>query len=157
MKNRYTELRQRQRQEVNALPIGFAFSDRQFEEMMRGWASTRRKTSTKSTGSAERAATTRKPMRSLSTTRSAGTTQSCRPPSRRTRPGRASSTRCSSASWTTTSTATRWTRRRRWTRWGTRQTRCWPTRASRGALRKPSRRFAGGVMRCRYLHHVQGS
>ena len=37
MKNRYAELRQRQRQEVNALPIGFAFSDRQFEEMMRGW------------------------------------------------------------------------------------------------------------------------
>ena len=37
MKNRYTELRQRQQQEVNALPIGFAFSDRQFEEMMRGW------------------------------------------------------------------------------------------------------------------------
>ena len=37
MKNRYTELRRRQRQEVNALPIGFAFSDRQFEEMMRGW------------------------------------------------------------------------------------------------------------------------
>lgn len=37
MKNRYTELRQKQRQEVNALPIGFAFSDRQFEEMMRSW------------------------------------------------------------------------------------------------------------------------
>ena len=37
MKNRYAELRQRQRQEVNALPIGFAFSDRQFEEMMRSW------------------------------------------------------------------------------------------------------------------------
>ena len=37
MKNRYTGLRQRQQQEVNALPIGFAFSDRQFEEMMRGW------------------------------------------------------------------------------------------------------------------------
>ena len=37
VKNRYAELRQRQRQEVNALPIGFAFSDRQFEEMMRGW------------------------------------------------------------------------------------------------------------------------
>ena len=35
--NKYTELRQRQQQEVNALPIGFAFSDRQFEEMMRGW------------------------------------------------------------------------------------------------------------------------
>ena len=37
MKNRYAELRQKQQQEVNALPIGFAFSDRQFEEMMRGW------------------------------------------------------------------------------------------------------------------------
>ena len=35
--NRYAEMRQRQQQEVNALPIGFAFSNRQFEEMMRGW------------------------------------------------------------------------------------------------------------------------
>ena len=35
--NRYAEMRQRQQQEVNALPVGFAFSNRQFEEMMRGW------------------------------------------------------------------------------------------------------------------------
>ena len=35
--NKYAELRQRQQQEVNALPIGFAFGNRQFEEMMRGW------------------------------------------------------------------------------------------------------------------------
>ena len=34
--NKYAELRQRQQQEVNALPIGFAFGNRQFEEMMRG-------------------------------------------------------------------------------------------------------------------------
>lgn len=35
--NKYSELRQRQQEEVNALPIGFAFSDKQFREMMEGW------------------------------------------------------------------------------------------------------------------------
>ena len=35
--NKYAELRQRQQQETNALPIGFAFGNRQFEEMMWGW------------------------------------------------------------------------------------------------------------------------
>ena len=35
--NRYAELCQRHQQEVNALPIGFAFGNRQFEEMMQGW------------------------------------------------------------------------------------------------------------------------
>ena len=35
--NRYAEMRKRQQEEVNALPIGFAFGNRQFEEMMRGW------------------------------------------------------------------------------------------------------------------------
>lgn len=35
--NRYAEMRQRQQQEVNALPLGFAFSNKQFEEMMQGW------------------------------------------------------------------------------------------------------------------------
>ncbi len=35
--NKYKELRDRQQKEVNALPLGFAFSNRQFEEMMNGW------------------------------------------------------------------------------------------------------------------------
>lgn len=35
--NRYAEMRQRQQQEVNALPLGFAFGNKQFDEMMRGW------------------------------------------------------------------------------------------------------------------------
>ena len=35
--NKYTELRTRQQEEVNALPLGFAFSNSQFDEMMRGW------------------------------------------------------------------------------------------------------------------------
>ena len=35
--NKYKELRDRQQAEVNALPLGFAFSNRQFDEMMRGW------------------------------------------------------------------------------------------------------------------------
>lgn len=35
--NRYAEMRQRQQQEVNALPLGFAFGSKQFDEMMRGW------------------------------------------------------------------------------------------------------------------------
>ena len=35
--NKYAELRSRQQKEVNALPLGFAFSNRQFEEMMKGW------------------------------------------------------------------------------------------------------------------------
>lgn len=35
--NRYAEMRKRQQEEVNALPLGFAFSQKQFEEMMKGW------------------------------------------------------------------------------------------------------------------------
>ena len=37
MMNRYVEIRQRQQQEFNALPLGFAFSNEQFNEMMRRW------------------------------------------------------------------------------------------------------------------------
>lgn len=32
----YQEMRLRQQQEFNALPLGFAFSQEQFDEMMRG-------------------------------------------------------------------------------------------------------------------------
>lgn len=35
--NKYMELKERQQQEVNALPLGFAFSEKQFNEMMVGW------------------------------------------------------------------------------------------------------------------------
>ena len=35
--NKYAELRQRQQEEFNALPLGFAFSQKQFDEMMRDW------------------------------------------------------------------------------------------------------------------------
>lgn len=35
--NEYAELRQRQQAEFNALPLGFAFSRKQFDEMMGGW------------------------------------------------------------------------------------------------------------------------
>ena len=35
--NKYSELRQKQQEEFNALPLGFAFSQKQFDEMMRGW------------------------------------------------------------------------------------------------------------------------
>lgn len=37
MVNRYAELRQRQQEEFNQLPLGFAFSDKQFNEMMKEW------------------------------------------------------------------------------------------------------------------------
>lgn len=33
----YRELRERQQQEVNNFPLGFAFGTKQFEEMMAGW------------------------------------------------------------------------------------------------------------------------
>ena len=33
----YKELRERQQQEVNDFPLGFAFGNKQFEEMMAGW------------------------------------------------------------------------------------------------------------------------
>lgn len=33
----YRELRERQQQEVNNFPLGFAFGDKQFEEMMARW------------------------------------------------------------------------------------------------------------------------
>lgn len=35
--NRYEQLRNKQQEEFNALPLGFAFSDKQFNEMMAGW------------------------------------------------------------------------------------------------------------------------
>jgi hypothetical protein len=35
--NKYVELSKRQQHEMNALPIAFAFSNKQFEEMMVGW------------------------------------------------------------------------------------------------------------------------
>lgn len=35
--NKYAELRQRQQKEFDALPLGFAFSQKQFNEMMEGW------------------------------------------------------------------------------------------------------------------------
>lgn len=35
--NEYAELRQRQQAEFNVLPLGFAFSRKQFDEMMEGW------------------------------------------------------------------------------------------------------------------------
>lgn len=37
MENRYKELRERQQKEFDDLPLGFAFGDKQFEEMMKGW------------------------------------------------------------------------------------------------------------------------
>lgn len=38
--NKYTEMKNRHQQEVNALPIKFAFSNKQFEEAMAGWGLT---------------------------------------------------------------------------------------------------------------------
>lgn len=35
--NEYQKLRERQQQEFNSLPLGFAFSDKQFAETMQGW------------------------------------------------------------------------------------------------------------------------
>ena len=35
--NRYAELRKRQQAEFDRLPLGFAFSDKQFRKMMEGW------------------------------------------------------------------------------------------------------------------------
>lgn len=35
--NKYAELRKRQQDEFNAVPLGFAFGNKQFEEMMKRW------------------------------------------------------------------------------------------------------------------------
>lgn len=35
--NKYADMRKRQQEEFNALPLGFAFSQKQFDEMMRDW------------------------------------------------------------------------------------------------------------------------
>lgn len=48
--NQYRELLQKHQQEVNVLPIRYAFGEQQFREMMNAWGLTRRKTSTKFTG-----------------------------------------------------------------------------------------------------------
>jgi len=38
---KYKELKDRHQEEVNAFPLGFAFSDKQFTEMMAGWGLTK--------------------------------------------------------------------------------------------------------------------
>ena len=48
--NQYRELLQKHQQEVNVLPIRYAFGEQQFREMMNAWGLDRRKTSTKFTG-----------------------------------------------------------------------------------------------------------
>lgn len=35
--NRYADMKRRHQEEINRLPLGFAFNDRQFGEMMHGW------------------------------------------------------------------------------------------------------------------------
>lgn len=35
--NKYAEMKKRHQEEVNQLPLGFAFSNKQFEEMMEKW------------------------------------------------------------------------------------------------------------------------
>lgn len=35
--NQYLEMKKRQQEEINQLPLGFAFSNKQFEEMMQNW------------------------------------------------------------------------------------------------------------------------
>ena len=35
--NKYTQMKAKQQEEVDALPMGFAFSQKQFDEMMKGW------------------------------------------------------------------------------------------------------------------------
>lgn len=35
--NKYLEMKNRQQEEINQLPLGFAFSNKQFEEMMQKW------------------------------------------------------------------------------------------------------------------------
>ena len=44
MGNSYIEFRNRQQKEFNALPIGYAFSNEQFKQMMEGWGLTERDT-----------------------------------------------------------------------------------------------------------------
>lgn len=40
MSNAYTNMRMRQQAEVNSFPLGAAFNDKQFREMMEGWGLT---------------------------------------------------------------------------------------------------------------------
>lgn len=144
MSNKYAELRQKQQEEFNALPLGFAFGNKQFDGMMQNGALTRRKTSTRFIPSGT-AGTYRKRTPTSCTRPASATMQKCRQPLRGTRLGRGSSMRCFSMSWTITNTATHGTRRTHWTRWATRRRRCWANLGSREASKRPSRRFAGGI------------
>ncbi len=35
--NKYVEFRERQQEELDTLPLGFIFGDKQFDEMMKRW------------------------------------------------------------------------------------------------------------------------
>ena len=85
--NRYAELRHRQQEEFNALPLGFAFSQKQFDEMMQGWGLDPEKDLDKilripGGGYVQKRTLT------CSTRRRSATIRKWRRPSRRTRPGR---------------------------------------------------------------------
>ena len=117
--NQYRELLQKHQQEVNVLPIRYAFGEQQFREMMNDWGLDPEKDLDKIYRLGDTGGFYLRLMRGLSVIPSAGLKKSGKPPLQRTRPGTALSIRCSSASWPTTNTTIPRMWKKRWTHLGT--------------------------------------
>lgn len=99
----YRELRDRQQKEFNELPLGFAFSDKQFDEMMEKWGLDPEKDWIRFTGFREEDSSRRK-ITSISMRYWTGTTPRWRQQRRLTKMEPAFFTRCLSMNWIITST-----------------------------------------------------
>lgn len=99
----YRELRDRQQKEFNELPLGFVFSDKQFDEMMENGDLTRRKTWIRFIGF-RAVDSSRRKITSISMRYWTGTTLRWRRQRRPMKMEQDFFTRCSSTNWIITST-----------------------------------------------------
>lgn len=109
----YRELRDRQQKEFNELPLGFAFSDKQFDEMMGKWGLDPEKDLDK-IYRIRAVDSSRRKITSISMRYWTGTTLRWRRQRRPMKMGQDSCTRCSCMSWITMSMDTPEILRIRW-------------------------------------------
>lgn len=113
----YRELRDRQQKEFNELPLGFAFSDKQFDEMMEKWGLDPEKDLDK-IYRVPAADSSRRKITSISTRCWTGTTSRWRQQRRLTKTEPAFFTRCSSMNWIITSMDIPEILKTHWIAWG---------------------------------------
>ena len=138
--NRYAQLRQRQQEEFNALPLGFAFGRKQFDEMMEGWGLDPEKDLNKICSIGAGGYIQKKDV-GLLRQASERHREELAAAIAEDETGTTLSSRCSSASWIITNTAIPRIPKTRWTRSATRRKKSLATRGSSAASRRPPQRF----------------